>query len=84
MFVVNSEYLISKATFFRQMSRQNVPAVVSTHCSSKKIVCPQYNTVDIIIRNVLTSLVLSVFMSSCVRYVERNDEKRHFVEWEFL
>ena len=48
MFVLNSENLISKATFIQQMSRQNVCAVVSTHCSSKKIMCLQYNTVDII------------------------------------
>jgi len=49
MFVVNSEDLISKATFIQQMSRQNMSAVVSTYCSSKKIMCPQYNTVDIIV-----------------------------------
>lgn len=49
MFVVNSENLISKATFIQQLSRQNVFVVVSTYCSSKKIRCPQYNTADIII-----------------------------------
>jgi len=49
MFVVYSENVISKATFIQQISRQNVSAVVSTHCSSKKLMCPQYNNVDFII-----------------------------------
>jgi len=68
------------------MSRQNVSAVVSTHCSSKKITCPQYNTVDIIILNILTPLVFSVFMSFCARYVKCNDEEKErlFAGWEFL
>ena len=73
---------MNKATLIQQMSRQNVSAVVSIHCSSKKIMCPQYNAVDIIICSIPTTLVLRVFMLLFARYMECKDGERHFVEFQ--